>query len=99
MPLCRRRQFLIDRVGPLMRPAMTVVAAVLLLSACGKSDKPAEAKKEADQSPGLTLKAEDIASLGITVQPAIAAQFNNRVCGYGVVIALDTIAQADSDFL
>jgi membrane fusion protein, multidrug efflux system len=76
-----------------------IVAALLLLAGCGKSDKPAEAEKEAAETPGLTLKAEEVASLGITVQPAEAAQFGSHVSGYGVVTALDTIAQADSDFL
>jgi hypothetical protein len=76
-----------------------IVAVSLLLSACGKSDKPAEAEKEAAAAPGVTLKAEEISSLGITVQPATAAQFSNRIAGYGVVTALDTIAQADSEFL
>ncbi|HKB95759.1 MAG TPA: hypothetical protein VKB94_02850, partial [Rhizomicrobium sp.] len=71
----------------------------MLLCACGKSDKPAEAEKEAAATPGITLKAEEISSLGITVQPATAAQFTGRISGYGVVTALDTIAQADSEFL
>jgi hypothetical protein len=82
-----------------MRRAAIIAAALLLLSACGKTDKPAEAEKEAAEAPGITLKAEEIASLGITVQPATAAQFSGRISGYGVVTALDTIAQADSDFL
>jgi hypothetical protein len=76
------------------------VAALLLLSACGKSSddaKPA-AKEDAD-TPGITLKAEEIDSMGITVQPAVAAQYQGQVSGYGVVTALDAVAQADSDFL
>jgi hypothetical protein len=76
-----------------------IVAAALLLCACGKSDKAAEPEKEAAETPGITLKAEEISSLGITVQPATAAQFSNRISGYGVVTALDAIAQADSEFL
>ena len=80
-----------------MRRAGIVVAALLLLSACGKSDKPAEEKKESAEAPGLTLKAEEIESLGITVQPATTARFVGRISGYGVVAGLDTIAQADSE--
>jgi hypothetical protein len=81
-----------------MRGAGIVVAALLLLNACGKSDKSAEAeKKEGAEAPGLTLKAEEIESLGITVQPATAARFVGRIGGYGVVAGLDTIAQADSE--
>jgi len=75
-----------------------IAAALLLLSACGKREKPAEAEKEAETS-GLTLKAEEVKSLGLMVEPATAAQFTGRITGYGVVTALDTIAQADSEFL
>jgi len=85
--------------GRMMRAAGALVATLLLLSACGKSDQPAKAEKEGAETPGVTLKAEEVASLGITVQPAAAAQFTGRINGYGVVTALDTIAQADSEFL
>ncbi len=80
-----------------MRRAAILAATLLLLSACGKSEAPAEAEKEAAPAPGITLKPEETASLGITVQPATAAQFASRISGYGVVAALDTIAQADSE--
>jgi hypothetical protein len=83
----------------MMHRAGIFVAALLLLSACGKSDKPAEAEKEGAETPGVTLKAEEIESLGITLQPATAAQFSSRINGYGVVTPLDTIAQADAEFL
>ena len=82
-----------------MKAGILAVAALLLLSACGKNDnaKP-EAKEDAD-TPGVTLKAEEIQSMGLTVQAAVAAQYQGQISGYGVVTALDTIAQADSDFL
>jgi hypothetical protein len=82
-----------------MRKMALIAASLLLLAACGKTDKPAEAEKEAAEGPGLTLKPEDVKSLGIAVQAAIPAQFTGRIAGYGLVTALDTIAQADSDFL
>jgi hypothetical protein len=72
-------------------------ASLLLLAACGKTEKPAEAEKP--EGPGLTLKAEEVKSLGLTIQAAVPAQFTGRITGYGVVTALDTIAQADSEFL
>jgi len=87
----------IHRAGILR--AGIAAAALLLLAACGKTDKPAAAEKEAAEAPGITLKAEEVSSLGITVQPAVAARFASHVSGYGVVAALDTIAQADSDVL
>jgi hypothetical protein len=82
------------------RAGIMAMAALLLLSACGKdSDDAKPAAKEDADAPGVTLKAEEIQSMGITVQPAVAAQYQGQVSGYGVVTALDTIAQADSDFL
>jgi hypothetical protein len=80
-----------------MRKLTLLAASLLLLAACGKTDKPAEAEKP--EGPGLTLKAEEVKSLGITTQAAAPAQFTGRISGYGVVTALDTIAQADSEFL
>ncbi|HEX4635538.1 MAG TPA: hypothetical protein VH189_05115 [Rhizomicrobium sp.] len=83
-----------------MRKLALIAMSLLLLTACGKTDKPAEtAKKEAAEEPGLTLKPEEVKSLGIAVQAATPAQFTGRISGYGVVTALDTIAQADSEFL
>jgi hypothetical protein len=82
-----------------MRKAGMVLAVLLLLAACGKSEKSAEAEKEGGESQGLTLKDEEIKSLGITVQAAAPAEFRGRIDGYGVVTPLDAIAQADSEFL
>jgi hypothetical protein len=82
-----------------MRKLALITLSLLLLGACGKTDKPAQAEKEAAESPGLTLKPEEVKSLGIAVQAAVPAQFTGRIAGYGVVTALDTVAQADSEFL
>jgi multidrug efflux pump subunit AcrA (membrane-fusion protein) len=80
------------------------MTCLLLLSACGKSDD--AAKKDAgadagDAQPavGVTLSAEQIDSLGLTTAPAVAARYADERSGYGTVVALDTIAQADSDYL
>jgi len=86
-----------NRAGAVMRKLGLALAVLLALCACGKKDKPAEAEKEAGE--GLTLKDEEIKSLGITVQTATPAQFRGRIEGYGVVTPLDAIAQADSEFL
>jgi hypothetical protein len=82
-----------------MHKAGLALTVLLLLTACGKNDKPAAPEKEAAESPGLTLKDEEIKSLGITVQTATQAEFRDRINGYGVVTPLDAIAQADSEFL
>jgi hypothetical protein len=73
-------------------------AVLLVLAACGKpaADKPAE--KEAD-TPGLTLKAEEIKSLGIVTAPAQSASWRQQISGYGVVTALDTIATNDAEVM
>jgi hypothetical protein len=72
-------------------------AALLLLAACGK---PREAAKEEAAGDGrLVLSEEQAKSLNIATVPAQRAQFRSGVSGYGVVVPLDTIGQADSDFL
>jgi len=75
-----------------------VLAALLLVSACGPNaaDK-AEKKEDAGAKPGVALSAEEIKSLGITMVAARAANFRHQVSGYGTVTALDAIAQADAD--
>lgn len=74
------------------------LTAFLLLWACGKpADKPA-AKTESE-TPGITLKTEEIQSLGIATAPARAASWRQQVNGYGVVAALDVIAQTDAEVM
>src|SRR5947209_13826416 len=73
---------------------------LLALGACGKqeADKKEAAEKSEAQS-GVSLKPEEIKSLGIATQPAQAASYRTAVSGYGVVVALDTFAQLDADVL
>jgi multidrug efflux system membrane fusion protein len=82
----------------MQRRRLLVLATLLALAACGKpaADKPAE--KEAE-TPGITLKAEEIKSLGIVTVPARAASYRLQISGYGVVTALDTIAQNDAEVM
>src|SRR5581483_8365903 len=85
------------RPGPAICAAM--LAALLALSACGKSDQAASEKKDdADNAPGVALGDEQVKSLGITTEAARATTYQQEVAGYGVVTALDTIAQSDADF-
>ncbi len=84
------------------RASFTLFAglAMLALAACGKQDaaekKPAE---KAETETGVSLKPEEIKSLGITTQPAEAASYHAGVDGYGIVVALDTFAQLDADVM
>ena len=73
-------------------------AALLLLAACGKPAADKAAEKEAE-TPGLTLKAEEIKSLGIATAPAHAASWRQQITGYGVVTALDAIAVNDAEVM
>ena len=75
-----------------------VLAALLVLSACGPTAAP-EKKEDKDTAPGVGLTAEQVKSLGIATTPARAATYRRQITGYGVVTALDTIAQTDSDFI
>jgi hypothetical protein len=71
---------------------------LLALVACGKQEaekKDAAEKPEAES--GVSLKAEEIKSLGIATQPAQATSYRAAVSGYGVVVALDSFAQLDAD--
>jgi hypothetical protein len=81
-----------------MHRRLIVLAALVLLSSC---DKPAQkpAAESETETPGITLKAEEVQSLGITTAPAQAATWHRQVSGYGVVTALDAIAQADADVM
>ena len=76
-----------------------VVLVSLLLAGCGKGAAPADKKDDADATPGIGLTAEQAKSAGIATVAAKAADYRNGVTGYGVVVALDTIAQADADTL
>ncbi|HEY4276131.1 MAG TPA: hypothetical protein VGM68_11635 [Rhizomicrobium sp.] len=75
-----------------------LLAALLLVSACGPNaaDK-AEKKEDADNKPGVALSAEEIKSLGIATTAARASSFRHQVAGYGTVAAIDAIAQTDAD--
>lgn len=84
-----------------MRPGLMIAAFAILagLSACEKSSAPAKAAKEEAETPGITLTADEVESLGITTVAANAVQYRQQVSGYGVVTALDAIAQSDAEFL
>jgi hypothetical protein len=82
---------------PAMRAAL--LAALLVLSACGKTEQADSDKKDdAGNAPGVALSAEQVKSLGIVTEAARATTYQQEVAGYGVVTALDTIAQSDADF-
>jgi len=89
------------RVPLIMRGTRFVFALGLLaLVGCNKqaatADKP---DKKDDDSPGVHLKAEEVEGLGLTKAPAVAERYLPGARGYGVVTALDAIAQADSELV
>jgi hypothetical protein len=80
-----------------LRLALPCAALLLSIAGCGQS-APAEDKKDAgDNQAGVTLTPEQVKDLGIATTPARAAIYRQTVSGYGAVVALDTIAQADAD--
>ena len=80
------------KIGPL------ALAACLMLAACEKSATTAEEKKDDTGSQsGVSLTPEQVKSLGIATSAATASSYRQKVSGYGVVVSLDTIAQADAD--
>jgi hypothetical protein len=78
-----------------------VVLGLLVLAGCNKSATTADApdKKDDDNSPGVHLKDDDIKSMGITMAPAASVSYQPGIVGYGVVTALDSIAQSDADLV
>jgi len=71
---------------------------LLLLAACGPGATP-EKKDDKDTGPGVSLKAEEIKGLGIETAAPQAARFQREVTGYGIVTALDAVAQTDADYM
>lgn len=76
--------------------------ALILLSACHPSEPAAptsneSATKTTSAAAGVTLKPDEVATLGIVTTAATAATFTAEVAGYGVVLSHDVIAQAVAD--
>ena len=72
---------------------------MLALAACSKNDQTTAEKKDQDTSPGVHLDADDIKGMGLVVTPAAAVTYLPGASGYGVVVGLDSVAQADSDLV
>jgi hypothetical protein len=72
-------------------------AFLIALTGCGQSAPASDKKDDGDSQTGVTLTPEQTKELGITTAPARSATYRQTVSGYGVVVALDTIAQADAD--
>ncbi len=73
-------------------------ALFLLLAACGPGAAP-DKKEDKDTGPGVSLSAEEAKGLGIATTAAPNARFQKEVAGYGIVTALDAIAQTDADYM
>ena len=80
------------------KPLQFLALISLLLAGCDRATT-APKKDDADARPGINLPAEQARSLGIETQTLKAANYRTSITGYGVVVALDTIAQADADTL
>ena len=72
-------------------------AGMLAAAGCGKSDSDSAKKADKQSESGVSLTEEQVKSLGITTAPAEAASWRRQLAGYGVVVALDSIAQSDAD--
>jgi hypothetical protein len=74
-----------------------IILGCFLLASCSQSaPKPAD-KADSDSEPGISLKPEEVASLGLATVAAQPAQYQQQIMGYGVVMTLDAIAQSDAD--
>ena len=72
-------------------------AGRLAAAGCGKSDSDSAKKADKQSESGVSLTEEQVKSLGITTAPAQAASWRRQLAGYGVVVALDSVAQSDAD--
>ncbi|HKD46268.1 MAG TPA: hypothetical protein VKB67_01125 [Rhizomicrobium sp.] len=84
----------------LHRPVVLALVS-LILTGCGQSaSDPADKDKKADaDTPGVALTDVQAKSLGVVTAPVKSAVWMREVTGYGTVVALDTIAQTDADYL
>lgn len=70
----------------------------LLLAACGPGAAP-EKKEDKNAGPGVSLSAEEAKGLGIETAAVASTKFQREITGYGIVTALDAIAQTDADYM
>lgn len=70
----------------------------LLLAACGPGAAP-EKKEDKNAGPGVSLSAEEAKGLGIETAAVPSTKFQREITGYGIVTALDAIAQTDADYM
>lgn len=88
--------------------AGSLFAVLLALAACGKSDDNGQKDGGQDSgrqnaaagvAPGVVLNPAEVKGLGITIAATRPVQYRAEAGGYGTVVPLDTIAQADSDLV
>ena len=77
--------------------ALIPAALLIVLAGCGKGGPTSDKNDEQTTQAGVSLTGEQMKSLGIATAPARAGRYRRKLSGYGVVVALDTIAQADAD--
>ena len=78
--------------------AGSIGTIAVLLAACGQQTAPeAAAPEPIEAARSIALRPGEAAHLGIIVSEAHGAAYAPEIHGYGVVITLDTIAQADAD--
>ncbi len=63
----------------------------------GEKPEGGEKAEGGEKKEGVTLTAEQVETLGVTVQPAQATNYHEEVTGYGVVLDHQLIAQAVAD--
>lgn len=84
--------------GPHVLATLLIGAALAMpLAGCGKPAPADDKKEDKDSQTGVTLTPEQVKDLGIVTAPARGATYRRTIAGYGVVVALETIAQADAD--
>lgn len=78
---------------------IAALTAMLMLQGCGKSDTAATKEEAKAASPGITLTAEQRGGLDLATAMLAAVSYSGQLSGYGVVVAMDSIAQSDADLI
>jgi hypothetical protein len=75
------------------------VVVMLLAAGCNQNAAKDEKKDTKTTGPGVTLEDDDIKGLGLAITPAASARYVPSAAGFGVVVSMDTVGQADADML
>jgi hypothetical protein len=88
------KPFVSGRPIPGQITPLLFAAALLALADCSKEAPPAPTPSKSEATNTVSLTADEAAKLGILTVPSRPMVFSPRGAGYGMVVGLETVAQA-----